>query len=94
MSRYPTRATRVAGLAKLSGCGALAWALTAQWCAGETPTAVPVADADLLEFLGTVDEEEDEQWIDYLRRTDVAVAAKPPVKPVPPKAPAAIEGKE
>ena len=94
MSRGSARAARAARWAKLLGFGVLGWALTAQWGVAETPKPVPAADVDFLEFLGSVDEEEDEQWVDYLRSTDVAAVAKPPVKPVPPKAPAAAEGKK
>jgi hypothetical protein len=37
-------------------------------------TAKPVApaDEDLLEFLGSVDEEADGEWIDYLSKTDIS----------------------
>jgi hypothetical protein len=38
-------------------------------------TPVPEADDDLLEFLGSVDEG-DEDWIDYLSQTDIAKVAK------------------
>jgi hypothetical protein len=34
------------------------------------------ADAELLEFLGSVDEEADGEWIDYLSKTDISKAAK------------------
>jgi hypothetical protein len=40
-------------------------------------------DEDLLEFLGTIDSE-DEDWIDYLTQTDidkVAARKRPPVNP-------------
>jgi hypothetical protein len=35
----------------------------------------PPADADLLEYLGSVDSEE-QGWIDYLARTDIAQVVK------------------
>ena len=43
----------------------------------------PALDEDLLEFLGTIDSE-DEDWIDYLTQTDidkVAARKRPPVSP-------------
>jgi hypothetical protein len=36
----------------------------------------PTADADLLEYLGSVDAEEGQDWMDYLARTDLAQVAK------------------
>lgn len=38
--------------------------------------AAPSADEELLEFLGSVDEEADGEWIDYLSKTDISKAAK------------------
>jgi hypothetical protein len=38
--------------------------------------AVHEADDELLEFLGSVDEESDREWIDYLSKTDISKAAK------------------
>ena len=38
--------------------------------------AAPSADDELLEFLGSVDEETDREWIDYLSKTDISKAAK------------------
>jgi hypothetical protein len=38
--------------------------------------AVHEADDELLEFLGSVDEESDGEWIDYLSKTDISKAAK------------------
>jgi hypothetical protein len=38
-------------------------------------TPDPPADADLLEYLGSVDSEE-QGWIDYLARTDIAQVVK------------------
>jgi hypothetical protein len=38
--------------------------------------AVHEADDELLEFLGSVGEESDGEWIDYLSRTDISKAAK------------------
>jgi hypothetical protein len=38
--------------------------------------AVTAADDDLLEFLGSVGEESDGEWIDYLSKTDISKAAK------------------
>jgi hypothetical protein len=38
--------------------------------------AAPSADEELLEFLGSVDEESDGDWIDYLSKTDISKAAK------------------
>jgi hypothetical protein len=34
------------------------------------------ADDELLEFLGSVGEESDGEWIDYLSKTDISKAAK------------------
>jgi hypothetical protein len=42
--------------------------------------AVTAADDDLLEFLGSVGEESDGEWIDYLSKTDIAKAAKAKTK--------------
>jgi hypothetical protein len=36
----------------------------------------PPADAELLEYLGTVDAEEGQAWMDYLARTDIAQVVK------------------
>ncbi len=44
------------------------------------------ADDELLEFLGSVGEESDGEWIDYLSKTDIPKAAK-----ATSKAPAATE---
>lgn len=41
-----------------------------------TKAAAPSADDELLEFLGSVGEEADGEWIDYLSKTDIAKAAK------------------
>ena len=51
-------------------------------------SAKPVAPADdeLLEFLGSVDEEADGEWIDYLSKTDIAKVGR-----AKQKAPAATE---
>ena len=38
--------------------------------------AAPAADEELLEFLGSVGEEADGEWIDYLSKTDISKAAK------------------
>jgi hypothetical protein len=38
--------------------------------------AVHEADDELLEFLGSVGEESDGEWIDYLSKTDLSKAAK------------------
>ena len=53
-----------------------------------TSTAKPVAsvDEDLLEFLGSVDEEADGEWIDYLSKTDISKVGR-----AKQKAPAATE---
>jgi hypothetical protein len=48
--------------------------------------AAPGADDELLEFLGSVGEESDGEWIDYLSKTDLSRAAK-----AKNKAPAATE---
>jgi hypothetical protein len=40
------------------------------------------ADADLLEYLGSVDAEEGQDWMDYLARTDIAQVAKAKKPPV------------
>ena len=34
------------------------------------------ADAELLEYLGSVDAEEGQEWMDYLARTDIAQVVK------------------
>jgi hypothetical protein len=47
--------------------------------AAPAPTATPAApsaDDELLEFLGSVDEETDGEWIDYLSKTDISKASK------------------
>ena len=38
------------------------------------------ADDELLEFLGSVGEESDGEWIDYLSKTDISKAAKAKTK--------------
>jgi cell division septation protein DedD len=38
--------------------------------------AAPSADDEFLEFLGSVDEETDGEWIDYLSKTDISKASK------------------
>lgn len=43
------------------------------------PPAAPQPDDDLLEFLGSVDQGDDD-WIDYLAQTDPATVAKDPKK--------------
>jgi hypothetical protein len=43
--------------------------------AASKPTATS-ADDELLEFLGSVDEESDGEWIDYLSKTEIPKAAK------------------
>jgi hypothetical protein len=43
--------------------------------------AVAPADDELLEFLGSVDEEADGDWIDYLSKTDIAKAGRAKQKP-------------
>jgi hypothetical protein len=40
------------------------------------PAATTSADDELLEFLGSVGEEADGEWIDYLSKTDISKAAK------------------
>jgi hypothetical protein len=49
------------------------------------PAAEEVIDEDLLEFLGTIDsEDEAEDWIDYLSQTDIEkVAARKRAKTAP-----------
>lgn len=49
------------------------------------PEAEEPIDEDLLEFLGTIDsEDEDGDWIDYLTQTDIEkVAARKRAKPAP-----------
>lgn len=44
--------------------------------AAAKPVATAGADDELLEFLGSVGEEADGEWIDYLAKTDIAKAAK------------------
>ena len=48
------------------------------------PAADAAPDEDLLEFLGTIDsEDEEDDWIDYLAQTDIEkVAARKRAKPV------------
>jgi hypothetical protein len=60
--------------------------------AAPSPGAEPPIDADLLEFLGSVDSPEP-GWHDYLEKTDVGklvtpVAVKPGAPAVPPAEPA------
>lgn len=43
--------------------------------AASKPTAAP-ADDELLEFLGSLDEESDGEWIDYLLKTDIPQATQ------------------
>jgi hypothetical protein len=43
------------------------------------PPAAPPPDDELLEFLGSVDQGDDD-WIDYLAQTDPATVAKTPTK--------------
>jgi hypothetical protein len=50
------------------------------------PAATTAADDELLEFLGSVGEDADGDWIDYLSKTDIPKAAK-----AKPKTPAAAE---
>jgi hypothetical protein len=60
-------------------------ALLCGTAAGENPKQTdPAADAELLEFLGSVDSGADSQntaddgsWIDYLAQTDIGKVAKP-----------------
>jgi hypothetical protein len=47
--------------------------------AATAPAAEPKLPADLLEFLGSVDGEDDPDWQDYLAATDVAKLPKAPV---------------
>jgi hypothetical protein len=49
--------------------------------------AAPAIDADLLEFLGSVDSEEP-GWHDFLAGNSLKTAAKPPGTPPAPAAPA------
>jgi hypothetical protein len=51
---------------------------TASKPAARTPAkpAVHEADDELLEFLGSVGEESDDDWIDYLSKTDIPKASK------------------
>jgi hypothetical protein len=45
--------------------------------AAKTAPPVTEADEELLEFLGSVDaDSEDEEWLDYLAQTDIAKVAK------------------
>ena len=48
--------------------------------------AAPAADDELLEFLGSVGEEADGEWIDYLSKTDISKVPR-----AKEKAPAATE---
>jgi hypothetical protein len=47
--------------------------------AAAKPPPAPPPDDDLLEFLGSVDQGDDD-WIDYLAQTDPATVAKTPKK--------------
>jgi hypothetical protein len=49
------------------------------------PDADEAIDDDMLEFLGTIDsEDEDDDWIEYLTQTDIEkVAARKRAKPAP-----------
>lgn len=75
------------GLLPLAARGAEAPAKPAAAAKPATAPAKPAADEaldeDLLEFLGTIDAEgEDEDWIDYLTQTDIEkVAARKRPKP-------------
>ena len=44
----------------------------------------PGADDELLEFLGSVGEESDGEWIDYLSKTDISKVAGAKPKTAPP----------
>jgi hypothetical protein len=45
--------------------------------AAAKPAPAPSADDEFLEFLGSIDTDEaDEEWMDYLARTDIAKVAK------------------
>jgi hypothetical protein len=54
--------------------------------AATTPVAAAAVDAELLEFLGSLDSEE-EGWQEYLEHRPVKVAAKTPNKAPPPHSP-------
>src|ERR1700744_5558701 len=60
------------------------------WAAEPAPKSVEPADADLIEFLGSVDSD-DEGWKQYLARTSartpVVVKKQPPPPPPPSSAP-------
>jgi hypothetical protein len=56
--------------------------------ASATPAAPP-ADDELLEFLGSVGEEADGEWIDYLSKTDISKISR-----AKEKTPAATEVKD
>jgi hypothetical protein len=79
MSRAPRSRLAIALLIVLPGMAAPGAGSQAR--AGESE-----ADEDLLEFLGGVGGE-DAGFTDFLARTDIAQAAKPPAKPTPPPAP-------
>jgi hypothetical protein len=52
-------------------------AAAAKTSAAKPAAAAPEADDELLEFLGSVDSDtEDEDWLDYLSQTDLVKAAK------------------
>jgi hypothetical protein len=44
--------------------------------AQESPAAEEPVDEELLEFLGSIDTEDDEDWIEFLSQTDVKQVAK------------------
>jgi len=71
---------RLTGLLFTHAAFALLWGLAV---ADDPKQADPGADADLLEFLGSVDSgadsqatSDDESWIDYLSQTDIGKVAK------------------
>jgi hypothetical protein len=49
--------------------------------ASASKPAAPTADDEFLEFLGSVGEEADGEWIDYLSKTDIPNASKAKTSP-------------
>ncbi len=83
------RVLAAAALGMLPALGLLPLAAPAAEPPSKSPPPASTApddsslDEDLLEFLGTIDSE-DEDWIDYLTQTDiekVAARKRPPVNP-------------
>jgi hypothetical protein len=86
---------RLVGLLLIPAAFAL---LCATAAANDPKPADPGTDADLLEFLGSVDSGADSQasaddgsWIDYLSQTDIGKVAKAPDPKDPPRKPTSTD---